>query len=104
MGSAAPDQISNISFCEHQEPAGPSALSPSAPQAAHSPLPAENGNLPSPRRAAAAAAGTGGGVQRMCVLEANVINRTELALQVGHGMVNQAIETHGSSATETPHC
>ena len=80
---AASDQISNISFCEHQEPAGPSAA-----VAAHSTPPAENGNLPSPR-AAASAAGRGGGVQRMCVLEANVINRTELALQVGCGMVLQ---------------
>ena len=67
-------QVSSTAFCEHQEPI------PALP-------PEEDGDVPSDQTLrgghAHQAAGVGGGVRRVCVLEANVINRTDLAMQVG---------------------
>ncbi|KAK9802768.1 hypothetical protein WJX73_000202 [Symbiochloris irregularis] len=72
-------QVSNIAFCEHQEPI------PALP-------PEQVGDEPSPQQQSHLAAGTGGGVRRVCVLEANVINRTDLAMQVWVGERQQNAE------------
>lgn len=88
-------QVNNITFSEHHVAApanSPRAQSPprrrqqsasrgGEPDPARSPF-LENGDVVEDPQTSSSPATDSGGVRRVCVLEANIINRTDLALQV----------------------